>query len=193
MGASMSSGPFPPPPPHVCRCDATDKPSTPATSPESNIAPPQMHRPQSFEEKLWDKVLYSTYNCSRGSVSCHSYLNARYWSTQRHTTEPYPYSAVLYLYFLSFDLSFPWNLPRWIMCTNNVTPPNIKPKFRSQPLVPIGCAATAYFLASGIKSFQRQDPRRGQKMMRARVAAQFATLGVFMWYIGFDRINFGIT
>eukprot|EP00529_Nitzschia_sp_RCC80_P037045 CAMPEP_0113514244 /NCGR_PEP_ID=MMETSP0014_2-20120614/40298_1 /TAXON_ID=2857 /ORGANISM="Nitzschia sp." /LENGTH=149 /DNA_ID=CAMNT_0000410713 /DNA_START=145 /DNA_END=594 /DNA_ORIENTATION=+ /assembly_acc=CAM_ASM_000159 len=126
MGASMSSGPFPAPtspssqPSHVCRCDDTDKPSIPATSPDTNIDPPQMHRPQSFEEKLWDK-------------------------------------------------------------------------FRSQPLVPIGCAATAYFLASGIKSFQRQDPRRGQKMMRARVAAQFATLGVFMWYIGFDRINFGVT
>jgi Hypoxia induced protein conserved region len=41
-------------------------------------------------------------------------------------------------------------------------------QFKKEPLVPIGCLATAYFLASGIKSFQNQDPRRGQKMMRAR-------------------------
>ncbi|KAG7358726.1 hypoxia induced protein conserved region-domain containing protein [Nitzschia inconspicua] len=65
-------------------------------------------------------------------------------------------------------------------------------KFKKEPLVPIGCVATAYFLASGIKSFQNQDPRRGQKMMRARVAAQFATLGMFMYYLGVDRINFEI-
>jgi hypothetical protein len=65
-------------------------------------------------------------------------------------------------------------------------------QFKKEPLVPIGCLATAYFLASGIKSFQNQDPRRGQKMMRARVAAQFATLGMFMYYIGLDRINFEI-
>jgi Hypoxia induced protein conserved region len=95
-------------------------------------------------------------------------------------------------------------------------------QFKKEPLVPIGCLATAYFLASGIKSFQNQDPRRGQKMMRARelfrrviiqllpsfssctylivpllgsttgVAAQFATLGMFVYYIGFDRINFEI-
>ena len=65
-------------------------------------------------------------------------------------------------------------------------------KFKKEPLVPIGCVATAYFLASGIKSFQNQDPRRAQKMMRLRVGAQFATLGMFMYYMGFDRINFEV-
>jgi len=65
-------------------------------------------------------------------------------------------------------------------------------KFKKEPLVPIGCAATAYFLASGIKSFQNRDPRRGQKMMRLRVGAQFATLAMFMFYVGIDNINFEI-
>jgi len=63
---------------------------------------------------------------------------------------------------------------------------------KNEPLVPIGCAATAYFLASGIKSFQNQDPRRGQKMMRLRVGAQFATLAMFVFYVGLDNINFEI-
>lgn len=59
-------------------------------------------------------------------------------------------------------------------------------------MVPIGCAATAYFLMSGIKSFQNQDPRKGQKMMRLRVGAQFATLAMFAFYVGLDKINFEI-
>lgn len=65
-------------------------------------------------------------------------------------------------------------------------------KVKKEPLVPIGCAATAYFLASGIKSFQNQDPRRGQKMMRLRVGAQFATLAMFVFYVGLDNINFEV-
>mmetsp|Transcript_6479 Transcript_6479/g.13404 ORF Transcript_6479/g.13404 Transcript_6479/m.13404 type:complete len:130 (+) Transcript_6479:179-568(+) len=65
-------------------------------------------------------------------------------------------------------------------------------KIKREPLVPIGCAATAFFLASGIKSFQNQDPRRGQKMMRLRVGAQFATLAMFVFYVGVDNINFEI-
>jgi len=65
-------------------------------------------------------------------------------------------------------------------------------KVKREPLVPVGCAATAYFLASGIKSFQNQDPRRGQKMMRLRVGAQFATLAMFVFYVGLDNINFEI-
>ena len=65
-------------------------------------------------------------------------------------------------------------------------------QFKKEPLVPIGCAATAYCLASGIKSFQNRDPRRGQKMMRLRVGAQFATLAMFMFYVGIDNINFEI-
>ncbi|CAJ1967035.1 unnamed protein product [Cylindrotheca closterium] len=63
-------------------------------------------------------------------------------------------------------------------------------KFKSEPLVPIGCAGTAYFLMSGIKSFKDQDPRRGQKMMRMRVAAQFATLMAFVGYMGLENVNF---
>mmetsp|Transcript_49153 Transcript_49153/g.74745 ORF Transcript_49153/g.74745 Transcript_49153/m.74745 type:complete len:131 (+) Transcript_49153:47-439(+) len=65
-------------------------------------------------------------------------------------------------------------------------------KFRKQPLVPIGCVATAYFLISGIYSFRKRDPRRSQKMMRARVAAQFGTLAAFVGYMGFDNVNFDV-
>lgn len=63
---------------------------------------------------------------------------------------------------------------------------------KSEPLVPIGCAATAYFLMSGIKSFKDQDPRRGQKMMRMRVAAQFATLMAFVGYMGLENVNLDV-
>ena len=45
---------------------------------------------------------------------------------------------------------------------------------------------------SGIKSFKNRDPRRAQKMMRARVGAQFATLVAFVGYIGLDQTNFAI-
>mmetsp|Transcript_19200 Transcript_19200/g.34763 ORF Transcript_19200/g.34763 Transcript_19200/m.34763 type:complete len:153 (+) Transcript_19200:95-553(+) len=57
-------------------------------------------------------------------------------------------------------------------------------KFMEQPLVPIGCMVTAYFLGSGIKSFYQRDSARSQKMMRARVGAQFATLLTFVIYMG---------
>ena len=43
---------------------------------------------------------------------------------------------------------------------------------------------------SGIKSFKNRDPRRAQKMMRARVGAQFATLVAFVGYMGLDSFNF---
>jgi hypothetical protein len=43
---------------------------------------------------------------------------------------------------------------------------------------------TAYFLGSGIKSFYQRDSARSQKMMRARVGAQFATLLTFVIYMG---------
>lgn len=58
--------------------------------------------------------------------------------------------------------------------------------------MPIGCAATAYFLVSGIRSFQKRDPMRAQKMMRARVGAQFATLATFVYYVGFQNVNFDV-
>ncbi|GKY94385.1 hypothetical protein MPSEU_000404500 [Mayamaea pseudoterrestris] len=65
-------------------------------------------------------------------------------------------------------------------------------KFRQQPLVPIGCAATAYFLISGIRSFQKRDPVRSQKMMKYRVAAQFVTLICFIGYLGVERLDFRV-
>lgn len=51
-----------------------------------------------------------------------------------------------------------------------------------RPLLPIGCAATAYFLISGLRSFQKRDPVNSQRMMRNRVAAQFVTLLCFVGY-----------
>jgi Hypoxia induced protein conserved region len=57
-------------------------------------------------------------------------------------------------------------------------------------LIPIGCATTAYFLASGIRAFQKRDPVRSQRMMRNRIAAQFVTLVCFIGYIGVDRVDF---
>mmetsp|Transcript_23883 Transcript_23883/g.33519 ORF Transcript_23883/g.33519 Transcript_23883/m.33519 type:complete len:134 (-) Transcript_23883:100-501(-) len=62
-------------------------------------------------------------------------------------------------------------------------------KFSKEPLVPIGCMVTAYFLGSGIKSFYNRDPIRSQKMMRARVGAQFATLMIFIGYYGLSEFN----
>lgn len=57
-------------------------------------------------------------------------------------------------------------------------------KCSAEPLVPIGCLVTAYFLGSGIKSFYNRDAGRSQKMMRLRVAAQFSTLLIFVGYAG---------
>jgi len=65
-------------------------------------------------------------------------------------------------------------------------------KFSEEPLVPIGCVGTAYFLASGIKSFYNRDAIRSQKMMRARVGAQFATLLVLAGYAGMSALNFNL-
>lgn len=66
------------------------------------------------------------------------------------------------------------------------------PQFSQQPLVPIGCVATAYFLASGIKSFRDRDPVKSQRMMKARVMAQFATLLCFVGYLGVEKLDFRI-
>ena len=63
-------------------------------------------------------------------------------------------------------------------------------KFSEEPLVPIGCLVTAYFLGSGIKSFFDRDMRKSQKMMRARVAAQGATILVFIGYAGWNSFSF---
>lgn len=65
-------------------------------------------------------------------------------------------------------------------------------QFSKEPLVPIGCLTTAYFLGSGIKSFYNRDAVKSQKMMRLRVGAQFMTLMFLMGYAGMNAINFTI-
>lgn len=65
-------------------------------------------------------------------------------------------------------------------------------QFSQEPLVPIGCLTTAYFLGSGIKSFYNRDAVRSQKMMRLRVGAQFMTLTFLMGYAGMNALNFNI-
>lgn len=62
-------------------------------------------------------------------------------------------------------------------------------KFKSEPLVPIGCLTTAYFLGSGIRSFYNRDPAKSQTMMRLRVASQFATLLIFIGYAGMNSFT----
>jgi hypothetical protein len=51
---------------------------------------------------------------------------------------------------------------------------------------------TVYYLGSGIKSFYNRDAQRSQKMMRARVAAQFMTLAVFVAYTGLGEFDWTI-
>lgn len=58
---------------------------------------------------------------------------------------------------------------------------------KTQPLVPIGCCATAYFLATGLRSFTKRDPVNSQRAMRNRVLAQFATLICFIGYMGKEQ------
>mmetsp|Transcript_8300 Transcript_8300/g.7834 ORF Transcript_8300/g.7834 Transcript_8300/m.7834 type:complete len:132 (-) Transcript_8300:46-441(-) len=65
-------------------------------------------------------------------------------------------------------------------------------KLKSEPLIPIGCLTTAYFLGSGIKSFYNRDTMRSQHMMRSRVVAQFATLMIFVGYAGSNAFNLNI-
>ncbi|KAL7540673.1 hypothetical protein ACHAXR_010291 [Thalassiosira sp. AJA248-18] len=63
-------------------------------------------------------------------------------------------------------------------------------KFTSEPLIPIGCFTTAYFLATGIKSFYNRDPIKSQKLMRLRVGSQFATILIFIGYAGWNSFTF---
>mmetsp|Transcript_3031 Transcript_3031/g.4772 ORF Transcript_3031/g.4772 Transcript_3031/m.4772 type:complete len:129 (-) Transcript_3031:56-442(-) len=55
-------------------------------------------------------------------------------------------------------------------------------KCSEEPLIPIGCGVTAYFLVSGIRSFHQGNAIRSQKMMRARVASQGFTIAAFVGY-----------
>lgn len=65
-------------------------------------------------------------------------------------------------------------------------------KFSEEPLVPIGALVTAYCLGSGIKSFMDKDLKKSQKMMRARVTSQFATIVIFLGYAGYRQFDFGM-
>lgn len=69
---------------------------------------------------------------------------------------------------------------------NNIT---THTQFKAEPLVPIGCLTTAYFLGSGIKSFYNRDPIKSQSMMRLRVASQFATIMIFIGYAGMNAFT----
>ena len=52
-------------------------------------------------------------------------------------------------------------------------------KFKSEPLIPLGCFATAVILIGGLRSFRVAAPAATQqRFMRARVLAQAATLSV---------------
>lgn len=51
-------------------------------------------------------------------------------------------------------------------------------KFKKNPLVPIGAVTTAGILIAGLLSFRSGNTRLSQQLMRARVIAQGATLGV---------------
>ncbi|KAL3784546.1 hypothetical protein ACHAW5_003763 [Stephanodiscus triporus] len=62
-------------------------------------------------------------------------------------------------------------------------------KFKAEPLVPIGCLVTAYFLGSGIHSFYNRDPKKSQKMMRLRVGSQFMTIVIFVGYAGMNAFT----
>lgn len=62
-------------------------------------------------------------------------------------------------------------------------------KFKAEPLVPIGCLTTAYFLGAGIKSFYNRDPSKSQTMMRLRVGSQFATILIFIGYAGWNSFS----
>jgi hypothetical protein len=64
-------------------------------------------------------------------------------------------------------------------------------KVTTEPLVPIGCCVTTYFLSSGIRSFLNRDSARSQLMMRGRVAAQACTVLAFCFYAGFSNLSLG--
>lgn len=62
-------------------------------------------------------------------------------------------------------------------------------KCSEEPLVPIGCGVTTYFLVSGIRSFYQGNAGRSQTMMRARVASQGFTILAFVGYALHDAYN----
>ncbi|XP_039316310.1 HIG1 domain family member 2A, mitochondrial [Saimiri boliviensis] len=63
-------------------------------------------------------------------------------------------------------------------------PESFKEKFirkvRENPLVPIGCLATATALGYGLYCFNQGHSRRSQLMMRTRIAAQGFTIAAIL-------------
>ena len=53
-------------------------------------------------------------------------------------------------------------------------------KAKKDPLVPVGCAATLSCLVAGLYTFFKGHANLSQKMMRARVVAQAATVVVLV-------------
>ncbi|XP_037026217.1 HIG1 domain family member 2A, mitochondrial [Bradysia coprophila] len=55
-------------------------------------------------------------------------------------------------------------------------------KFKENPLVPVGCAATTLALGLGLWNFRKGNSKMSQTMMRARIGAQGFT--VFALLVG---------
>ncbi|XP_070495730.1 HIG1 domain family member 2A, mitochondrial [Chironomus tepperi] len=53
-------------------------------------------------------------------------------------------------------------------------------KFKANPLVPIGCLATAGALSFGLYSFKQGERKMSQMMMRVRILAQGLTVGALV-------------
>ncbi|XP_055681114.1 HIG1 domain family member 2A, mitochondrial [Lutzomyia longipalpis] len=60
------------------------------------------------------------------------------------------------------------------------TKEKMKRKIKENPLVPIGCLATAGALSYGLWSFRRGEKRMAQMMMRTRIVAQGLTVVALM-------------
>ncbi|XP_065155922.1 HIG1 domain family member 2A [Atheta coriaria] len=58
-------------------------------------------------------------------------------------------------------------------------------KMKENPLVPIGCLATASALVYGLYCFRRGERRMSQYMMRTRIAAQGFTVVALIAGLGF--------
>jgi hypothetical protein len=55
-------------------------------------------------------------------------------------------------------------------------PSKFQTKLMEDPWVPIGCGVTLFVLIGGLRSFMIKESRNSQYFMRARVAAQGATV-----------------
>mmetsp|Transcript_31174 Transcript_31174/g.41243 ORF Transcript_31174/g.41243 Transcript_31174/m.41243 type:complete len:100 (+) Transcript_31174:73-372(+) len=53
-------------------------------------------------------------------------------------------------------------------------------KSKEEPLVPLGAMATLGFLGAGLWSFRNGKAALSQQMMRGRIIAQAATVGILM-------------